>query len=718
LLIGARDIRYLSRGPVRSTQKMRSVAAATLLAVAHASTLRQTPMSRVVGLITELKAKVESDGKSEQQSYDKYACWCENTLARKAANINEAKDTLEALQTDIEKLKGDLGAHAAEIAQLTKDLGQNAEAQKSANEVRDGENNEYQNDRTESEQCIGALEAAIKVLTGAGSGKRGFLETMQEAQLLSVVAGVRGVLNKPVVTDGISDKDLALVKQFINAPESFIGGRSNVMSAAQIEQNPYGDYAPQSSQIQGILKGMYDAFAADLEKDNSEEADKQKAFEELMATKKQEQETLQATLEKQEHDEAHKSKALSDAKTQRDDTDAQMRADETFFADTKAACKVKAAEWAERSRLRTEELTGIAKAIAILNSPEAQATFQSSGTTFVQVRAKNSHTYRMKAYNALKSLAQKYQDRHMGKLAVAVKMGGHFDKIITMIDTMIATLRKEEAEDIAHRDRCQNSQGKNANDMADLNHDITKSDAELERMGDSETELKTTIKSLEEAIGESKADMAELLSMRNDESDTFKQALKDDADAVALIEKAIVSLTEFYKNNKIPLSLAQKDDPKYSVDEDKAPETTFSGSYGGRKGESGGIIAILGMLKEDTENEMKTSRADDAEAEADYEKQRSALEATLNAQTDSKVAAEQELAGVQEDIADGEEFKAGKASDLAEEQALENSLNKDCAWVESNFASRRDKRKTEIDGLVEAKNALAGVGSDDDDELM
>merc|ERR1719321_754971 len=108
-------------------------------------------------------------------------------------------------------------------------------------------------------------------------------------------------------------------------------------------------------------------MAADLEKDNAQEADRQKAFEELMATKKAEQATLEATLEKQSHDEAHKSKALSDAKTQRDDTDAQMRADQTFFEDTKAACKVKAAEWAERSRLRTEELTGIAKAIQILS---------------------------------------------------------------------------------------------------------------------------------------------------------------------------------------------------------------------------------------------------------------------------------------------------------------------------------------------------------------
>jgi len=699
-------------------QIMRGLSVAGLLVAANGATLDQSPISRVVGLITELKAKVESDGKKEQQSYDKYACWCENTLARKAAAISAAKDLIEKLQTEIEKLNGDLGAHGAEIQQLTKDLAQNAEAQKEANEVRDKETGSYENDRTESEQCIGALEAAIKILTGAGGGK-GFLETMQQAQLLSVVGGVRRVMAVPRAADNLSEKDMEMVRQFINKPESMVGRGS--MSAAQISgPNPNGDYAPQSSQIQGILKGMYDAFAADLEKDNAEEADKQKAFEELMATKKQEQETLEATLEKQSHDEAHKSKALSDAKTNRDDTDNQMRADEVFFEDTKDACKVKAGDWAERSRLRTEELTGIQKGIAILSSPEARETFASSSTTFIQVKSvkSTSHAYRMKAYSGLKALANKYKGMQMVEIAVAVKNGGHFDKIMGMIDEMIATLRKEEAEDIAHRDRCENSQGKNGNDMADLDHDIEKAGAQIERMGDKETELKATIKSLNEEIVTSKTSLEELLSMRNEEQNAFKQALKDDTDAVNVISKAIVALSEYYNNNKIPLDLVQKrEDPKYSVDEDKAPETTFSGSSA-RKGESGGIVAILEMVKEDTENEIKTSREEDAQAEADYEKQRGALQATLDAQTASKVATEQELAGLQEDIADTEELKDSKASDLAEEQSLEQSLDKDCAWVKSNFASRRDKRKVEIDGLVEAKNSLAGVGSDDDDDLM
>merc|ERR1719215_131243 len=235
----------------------------------------------------------------------------------------------------------------------------------------------------------------------------------------------------------------------------------------------------------------------------------------------------------------------------------------------------------------------------------------------------------------------------MIEVAVAVKNGGHFDKIMGMIDEMIAALRKEEAEDIAHRDRCQGAQGKNGNDMDDLDHDIAKAGEELERMGDKETELKATIKSLEEEITTSKTSLEELLSMRN----------------------------------------AKNEAPKYSVDEDKAPEADFSA--GNKRGqETGGIIAILEMVKEDTENEIKTSREEDAEAGADYEKSRGALQETLDAQTASKVANEQELAELQEDIADTEELKDSKASDLAEEQPLEASLKKVCAWVESHCDAR------------------------------
>merc|ERR1719194_332685 len=71
----------------------------------------QSPMSKVVTLLTELKARIEGDGMMEQKSYDKYACWCEHKLEEKAKAIDDAKIKIEELQALILKLAGDLGAH-------------------------------------------------------------------------------------------------------------------------------------------------------------------------------------------------------------------------------------------------------------------------------------------------------------------------------------------------------------------------------------------------------------------------------------------------------------------------------------------------------------------------------------------------------------------------------------------------------------------------------
>merc|ERR1719217_1717317 len=169
---------------------------------------------------------------------------------------------------------------------------------------------------------------------------------------------------------------------------------------------------------------------------------------------------------------------------------------------------------------------------------------------------------------------------------------------------------------------------------------------------------------------------------------------------------AIVRLSKYYKENKIPLSLAQQ--PEYANDPDKAPETTFSGANA-HQSESGGIVAILEMIKEDLQKEMKEGKADEAKAQAEYEKQSGALQESLDAQKATKVSLEKEIAGLDDSIASAESYKNEKKDDLDAEEDMKNSLKTDCEWVKTHFDSRRDARKQEMAGLVEAKNFLAGV---------
>merc|ERR1719230_1107849 len=637
---------------------------AVFLLIGGAYSKATTPMDQAVQLIEDLEKQVKSDGKKEQEDFDGYACWCEKTMERKASDISNAKDLIAETEILIKKLKGEIASHGAEIAQLKKDLAQNNEAVKDATGVRNKENKEYAGERTESEQCIGALEAAIKVLTGAGTKKAGFLETLHEAQLLSVVAGVKTAL-KHKVSRSFSDNDMQIMNHFVTKPEDFVGHKA--MSAAQIGQNPFGDYAPQSTQIQGILQGMYDAMTADLEKDNAEEAEAEKSFQELMATKKQERETLEATLQRQETDSAAKSKRLSESEVLRDDTAAQLEADENFFDNTKEACQTKATQWSVRTRLRTEELNGMQVAIKILS--DGSKTFKASTSTFVQIASVEHSSDRAKAYNQLKVLATQLRSRSVAKIAVEVKSGGHFDKVIAMIDEMIATLRKEEADDIAHRDRCENQQNANKNEMADLKEKIKKTKNALKRMGNTEDGLKKEIDGLKNEIKATKKDMAELLKLRNKEEADFKQALKDDMDAADLLRQAIAALSSFYKRNKMDVPQLIQKAPEYAKDQDKAPDAGFADSnYGGRKSESGGIIAILEMLVEDTEKEIAEGRTDDADAQDKYLKQNGALQDTLDSQEETKATTETELGDLEEKMSNYEKFKNERTADKDAEE--------------------------------------------------
>merc|ERR1719326_1415882 len=149
--------------------------------------------------------------------------------------------------------------------------------------------------------------------------------------------------------------------------------------------------------------------------------------------------------------------------------------------------------------------------------------------------------------------------------------------------------------------------------------------------------------------------------------------------------------------------------PEYTVDKDKMPEPAM-GDYGGRQSDSAPIIGMIAQIKEDLEMEIKTGRQEEADAQADYEKEKAAMTATLETQTDTKVATEKDLAELESKIADKTAFKEQKETDLKNQDKLKDSINTDCAWVATHFDSRRDKRKTEIDGLVEAKNFLAGGG--------
>jgi len=153
--------------------------------------------------------------------------------------------------------------------------------------------------------------------------------------------------------------------------------------------------------------------------------------------------------------------------------------------------------------------------------------------------------------------------------------------------------------------------------------------------------------------------------------------------------------------------------PEYTVDPEKAPETSWEeGEYKGSSSEAGGLVAVLQMIQEDFQKEIQAARKEDARAQTTYEEDMAGLSEILEKLTAMRNGFDKELAELKLKIASMEETKGFKGTNLELENEKKETIADACDWVKTHFQSRREKRKAETDGLVEAKNYLAGMESE------
>merc|ERR1719352_2240600 len=92
----------------------------------------RSPVEKVVNLLKVLQGRIEQDGENEQKIYDKYACWCDISMKKKADAIDQARKDLRALSQDILKLRGKIATLASEIQELADMIAENEKLQADA----------------------------------------------------------------------------------------------------------------------------------------------------------------------------------------------------------------------------------------------------------------------------------------------------------------------------------------------------------------------------------------------------------------------------------------------------------------------------------------------------------------------------------------------------------------------------------------------------------
>jgi len=684
-----------------------------------------SPVERVVVLLKDLEARIQADGKTETTSYDKYACWCEKTSDRTAAAIHAAQDELRALGQSILKFKEEVAVLTAEIAETSGKIQANEKEQADETELRQRENAAYVAGANEMKDAIAALQKAVQVLvTGTSLLQR----ESSVAPLAEASTAVRKVLQSLPTRGIVKQENLTLLAAFASSSD---GAKQR--------------YAPQSLTIQGILKDMYATFTSDLKSSTTEEAKANRDFEHFIATKMEELAVLKGENKAREGKKAEAEANLAEATQNYDDANQQMKADIVFFDATKLSCQTKHEEWSTRSVLRDEELRGIAKALELLTSDNARELFadaikagketKMSGAydsgvdiapaVFLQTGSRETAMATAKAH-ALEKLNAEARSAHSLRLAALAatlreSKVGQFDAVLKAIDDMIQTLKDEDADDIAKRDQCLEEYQKINSTVANVKWLIKENVAKIDKL----TRLieKATVEKEETqaSIKETEDQIKVIGDVRKNEHAEFLDAKAKDTDAIDLLMKARDYLSAYYSNHSIDLgpiqgevkglALAQQRGPPiFDVSEDQAPEAALSGK-GKRKNEAKGIVQIMTMLIEDLHDEILNGMKEEHLAQTAYEKQLAAAEALKADLITKKTNLEQTIGRLGMEKSEENRMEEVNKVDLENELDYRAKIKPDCDWIIGAFSHREQRRVAEMNGLVGAKEYLAGFAT-------
>lgn len=657
------------------------------------SVLADSPVDRVVTLLRELKSKIEADGTSEQAAYDKFQCWCEKTIGETSKAITDGKTSIETLSETITGKKGELGSLSAELAHVKKSLAENAKSQKDALAMRENQHREYAQKKNEMEEAIGALQNAIKVLEGAGTG----------ADLLTVAADVRGALGL-APKGAVSSDQLSTVDKFLRNPSSF------AQSGTSLRSHGVDPHGPASGEISGILRDMYETFVSDLQQSNEEEAEQRKLHEELMEAKQKEQANLETSLDTKETDHADATEVEASSREERIDKEKNLKVNEKFFVDTKLECQNKAHEWSQRSITRSQELQGIEKAIEILDDDDAKSRFEQSSSTFLQTwqHERPSETVvRDRVFHLLSAVSRKSKRVGIALLSADVSTGWHFDKVVANINKLIEQIRKEEREDVAAKDTCDEDKAKHEGKKADLDHSIETLGGKKTTVEGRRAAAQTSVTDLGTKIVAVNSTLTTLISERNSEHEAFQQGLEDDEEAIKLLDKAIEALKDYYRSH--PSLVAEVASiRKHTDDPEEKPRADFR-KGDSKKTESDQIIGMMEMIKQDLQNEIKHARVDEKEAVDAFWTQHSELLHSIRDMQGQIADLERRIAGHDKKIAALEEDIESDEDSKDAVETAEDKVEPSCSWLEGAFDKRREARRTELDGLNSAKAALQGA---------
>jgi len=647
--------------------KMKSAAAASV-----------NPIRKVTSLLQGITKKVTAEIEAKEKLYDEYMCYCKTSDGTLAGSITASENKIPKVASNIES---DTAKKAQTEAALKDAQVGRVEAKEQiakAEKLRASQAEKFSSESSDLETNIAALGKAIPAIESGMSGA--FLQTSGAATLRR--------LTESNIDISPSERDL-------------------LSSFLMVDQHE--GYVPKSGEIVGILKTIKDEMSAELADITEAEKGSVADFEGLIAAKKKEIASLTKAIETKSVLIGELGVAIVQQEADLENTKESLAEDQAFLANLEENCATKTSEWEEFKKMSNEELVALADTIKMLSDDDALELFKKTlpaASSFMQVQT-TTKAVRQRALQSLSSLKSK--DPRFDFIQMALHGGQMgFDKIVKMIDALMAELKKDQAHDDAKKAYCEDqfdiSEDKKKGleqDMSDLDAQISNGEEAISTFKSELADLATQIKALDTQV-------AEATKARTEEHADFVETMAGNKAATELLSFAVNRLNKFYRPNlyKAPPKVEVAVLSQSGVAPPPPPEADLGYK---KKEESKGVMALIETIIKDLEKEDLEMTGEEKGSQSMYEKFMAEAAEKRATMSQASVDKESALAETESDVLvskDSFKEKKGAAMGLAK---YVGSLHGECDWLLKYHGTRAAARTGEIESLDKAKAVLSGA---------
>lgn len=667
---------------------LRSLALLSLCSTGHGAELGANPIRKVVTMIQQIQAKVSEEGVKEKELFDKYMCYCQNGAQTLGDSIGAADQKAPLVEGNLKASIAKKGQLEAEVAQAKKDREDTKSSIDEATSMRAKEKTEFDQSNATLAKYQEYLKIGIaEIKAGAMGSAMGFIQSEKGKRVRQIALD----------NEDLSNSDRDSVMSFLSSGE--------------------GDPGPAI----GILSQMLATFNKNQKAVIADEEAAIKNYDELVAAKKVQIETLTQTIQAKLTRAGELGVEISTIQEDLADTQEGLAEDQKFLADLKKNCATKEKEWDIRSKTRSEELLALADTIKILNDDDALELFKKTlpgGAQLLQTEV-SSQEMRKQALAVLKTS----KNFHIDLISLALKgKKVSFDKVLSMIDKMVTLLGNEQASDDEKKSVCEKSLDENEDALKTTETKMSDLEKAESDANESLAALAEEIAALNKGLSDLDKQVEDATYNRKEENEDYKILMQQDGAAKEIIAFAKNRLQKFYNPSmykappKRELSMSEKFGFEFiqirmHSNSDVAPPPppeTFD-AYSKQGEASNGVMVMMDTLVADLDKEMQEADVGEKDAQAEYEQMmKDAAEKRI---ADAKSIQEKEGAKADTEAA-LLDIKKEHGTKMKEAFALVNTigaLHKECDFLLQNYDTRKQARSDETDALNKAKAVLSGA---------